>query len=67
MYVIGEETRSKEPLGRQRRWWVNNNKIDLGEAKLGRLNWLRIKDSGESSSEHDNKLSDIIKCWEILG
>jgi hypothetical protein len=35
----------KRPLGRPRRRWVDNIKMDLGEIETG-SNWLRIGTSG---------------------
>jgi hypothetical protein len=53
----------KRPLGRQRRRWVDNIKMALreyGMVWIG-LIWLRIE-----TSEHGNKPSGSIKCWEVL-
>jgi hypothetical protein len=51
LVVMPEE---KRPLGRLRRRWVDNIKMDL------RYNAM------EGSCEHDNELSGSIKCWKIL-
>jgi hypothetical protein len=33
VYVIGGKARGKEPLGRPRRRWVDNIRMDLGEVR----------------------------------
>jgi hypothetical protein len=35
------------PLGRPRRRWVDNIRMDLGEVGLGDVDWLRIGTGGE--------------------
>jgi hypothetical protein len=35
MYVIDVKARGKEPLGRPKRRWVDNIRIDLGEVGWG--------------------------------
>jgi hypothetical protein len=32
----------KRPLGRPRRWWINNIKMDLLEIGLGVLDWIGL-------------------------
>jgi hypothetical protein len=58
----------KRPLGRQRRRWVNNIKIDLREidwdGMAGSI-WLRMG-TVEGSCEHGNEPSGSKKCWEVL-
>jgi hypothetical protein len=39
-------TEGKRPLGRQRRRWIDNIKIDLGETGYGMV-WLRIGTNAE--------------------
>jgi hypothetical protein len=57
----------KRPLGRPRRRWVDNIKMDLREIGWGGLG---SSDSGEGpvggSCEHGNDPLDYIKCWEVL-
>jgi hypothetical protein len=54
----------KRPLGRPKRRWVDNIKINLGEIGWGGLYWCG---SGwgqvESSCECGNEPSGSIKCW----
>jgi hypothetical protein len=47
----------KRSLGRLRRRWEDNIKMDLRE-----IGWGPV----EGSCEHGNETSDFIKCWEIL-
>jgi len=58
----------KRPLGRPRRRWEDNIKMDLkgvGWVELSGLIWLRI---GEGSGRFKcaNEPSDFIKCGEFL-
>jgi hypothetical protein len=32
----------KRPLGRPRRWWVDNIRIDLGEVGWGDVDWIGL-------------------------
>jgi hypothetical protein len=57
----------KRPLGRPRRRWVDNIKIDLREIgwEWSGLIWLRMGPV-EGSCEHGIEPSGSIKCWEVL-
>jgi hypothetical protein len=45
--ILVGEPEGKRPLGRPRRRWVDNIKMDLGDGMVGTgLNWLRIGTSG---------------------
>jgi hypothetical protein len=48
----------KRPLGRPRRRWVDNIKMDLRE-----IGWYGLV---EGSCEHGNEPSGSLKCWEFL-
>jgi hypothetical protein len=65
--LVGKPER-KRPLGRPRRRWVKNIKMDLREigwlVQTGSI-WLRIGNS-RGSCEHVNELSGSINCWEFL-
>ena len=39
---LGGETGGKEPLGRPRRRWVDNIRIDLQEVGCGYMDWIRL-------------------------
>jgi hypothetical protein len=49
----------KRLLGRPRRRWVDNMRIDLGEVGWGDVDWI-----GLSSCEFGIELSGSMKCWE---
>jgi hypothetical protein len=40
--VIGGKTRGKEPVGRPRRRWMDNIRIDLGEVGWGDVDWIGL-------------------------
>jgi hypothetical protein len=52
--ILVEKPEGKRLLGRPRRRWVKNIKMDLRE-----IGW-------ESSCEHSNEPPGSIKCWEYL-
>jgi hypothetical protein len=37
----------KRPLGRSRRRWVNNVKMDLADTELGGMDWIDLAQDGE--------------------
>jgi hypothetical protein len=39
--LVGEPE-EKRPLGRPRRWWVDNIRKDLGEVGWGDLDWIGL-------------------------
>ena len=48
--VLVGKSEEKRPLGRPRRRWINNIKMDLQEVRCGGVNlssWLRIRTGGE--------------------
>jgi hypothetical protein len=58
----------KRPLGRHRRRWKDNNKMDLQEVECGvwtGLSWLRLGQV-PGSCECGNEPSGSIKCGEYL-
>jgi hypothetical protein len=65
--LVGKPGR-KRPLGRPRRRWVNNIKMNLRKS----MGWYGLDRSGsgygsmEGSCEHDNEPSGSIKYWEVL-
>jgi hypothetical protein len=59
----------KEPLGRPRRRWVANIRMDLGEVGWGDVDWICLtKDrvQVESSCEFSIESSGSMKCWETI-
>jgi hypothetical protein len=53
--ILVGKPEGKRILGRPRRRWVDNIKIDLRE--IGRV---------EGSCEHGHEPSGSLKCWEVL-
>jgi hypothetical protein len=65
--ILVGKSEGKRPLGRPRRRWMDNIKIDLrrdGVVWTG-LMGLRIG-RAEGSCEHGNGPSGSIKCWEVI-
>jgi hypothetical protein len=58
----------KRPLGRPRRWWADNIKMDLGETGWNGAGWMDLAQDWDqwSSCEHGNEPSGSIKCWKVL-
>jgi hypothetical protein len=56
----------KRPLGRPRRWWIDNIKIDLLEIGLSVVDWIGLAQDRYrySSCKLGNEPSGSIKCWE---
>jgi hypothetical protein len=55
-------------MGRPRRRWVNNNKMDLREIGWGSMDWIDLAQDMAQwrvCCEHDNEPSGSIKCWEV--
>jgi hypothetical protein len=68
MILVGKPE-GKRPLGRPRRMWVDNIKIDLREIGWDGMDWIdQAQDRGpvEGSCEHGNEPSGSIKCREVL-
>jgi hypothetical protein len=55
----------KRPLGRSRRRWEDNIKMDLREIGWGGMDWIDLGPV-EGSCEHGNEPSGSIKCWNVL-
>jgi hypothetical protein len=58
----------KRPLGRSRRRWVGNIRMDLGEVGWDDVDWIDDPGYGplEGSCEHGNQPSGSMKCWAVL-
>jgi hypothetical protein len=63
---LHNEPEGKRPIGRPRRRWENNIKMDFREIGWGGMDWIDLARPVEGSCEHDNEPSGSIKCWEIL-
>jgi hypothetical protein len=67
--ILVGKPEGKRPLGRPRRRWVDNIKIDLREIGRDGMDWIDVaQDKGpvKGSCEHGNEPSDSIKSWEVL-
>jgi hypothetical protein len=53
----------KTPLGRPRRRWVDNIRMDLGEVGWGDVGWIDLAQDRDKWRVLVN--SDSIKCWEL--
>jgi hypothetical protein len=38
--ILVEKAEGKKPLGRSRRWWVDNIKLDLRKIRWGIIDWI---------------------------
>jgi hypothetical protein len=58
----------KRPLGRPRRWRVDNVKMYLGEIGWDDMDWIDLpqdRDQWRGSCEHGDEPSGSLKCWEV--
>jgi hypothetical protein len=62
--LVGKPER-KRPLGRPRRRWIDNIKMDLLEIELNVVDWIGLAQDRYSSCELGNEPSGSIKCWEL--
>jgi hypothetical protein len=46
----------KRPLGRPRRRWVDNVRIDLGEVGLGDVDWIGLVSKASLKSDRNRKI-----------
>jgi hypothetical protein len=64
--LVGKPER-KRPLGRPRRRWVGNIKMDLREIGWDGVDWIDMTQGPvEGSCEHSNEPLASTKCWEVL-
>jgi hypothetical protein len=55
----------KRPLGRYRRRWKDNIKIDLQEVGCGCMDWIELAQDRDTC-ECGNEPSGYVKCGEFL-
>ena len=55
----------RRPLGRPRRRWEDNVKMDLQEVGCAGMDWIDLK-QGRDTCEWGNESSGSIKCGEFL-
>jgi hypothetical protein len=56
----------KRPVGRPRRMWEDNIKMDLEEIVCENVDWIHVVQDGAGCCEHGNEPSGSIKCGEFL-
>jgi hypothetical protein len=58
----------RRPLGRPRRRWKDNIKMNLREIGFGDVDWIYLAQDRDmaGSCEHGNEPSGSIKCGEFL-
>jgi hypothetical protein len=62
-WILVGKPEGKRPPGRPRRRWVGNIKMDLGEIKLGGIDWIDVAQGlVEGSFEDGNEPSGSVKC-----
>jgi hypothetical protein len=62
--ILVVKPEGKRPLGRPRRRWEDNTRLDFRQIGWGGMDWIDL--ALEGSHEHSNEPSGSIKCWEIL-
>jgi hypothetical protein len=62
--LVGK-SEGKRLLGRPRRRWVDNIRMDLGEVGWGDVDWIGLAQV-ESSCEFGIEPSGSMKCWESI-
>jgi hypothetical protein len=59
----------KRPLGRPRRRWVDNIRMDLGEMGWDDVDWIGLaedRNRWKSSCEFGIEPTGSMKCWETI-
>jgi hypothetical protein len=66
--VLVGKHEGKRPLGRPRRRWEDNIKMDLQEGRGGCGDWMELAPDSQvaNTCEYGNELSGSIKCGEFL-
>jgi hypothetical protein len=66
--ILVGKPEGRRPLGKPRRRWVDNIKMDLKEIEWDDIDWTDLAQEGpvEDSCEYGNEPSGSIKCWEVL-
>ena len=67
--VFVAKPEGRRPLGRPRRRWVDNIRMDLQEVRCGYMDWIgpdRDRDRLADACECGNEPSGSVKCGEFL-
>jgi hypothetical protein len=59
--VLVGRPEGKRPLGRPRRRWEDDIRMDLWEIRIDGANWIRLAQDRAGFYEHGNEPSDSIK------
>jgi hypothetical protein len=65
-WLLVGKPEKKKPLGRPRRRWTDNIRMDFGEVGWGDVDWIGLAQDRNSSCEFGIELSDSIKCRETI-
>jgi hypothetical protein len=60
--ILVGKSKGKRPLGRPRRRWKDNIRIDLREILWGGMDWIDLA----QDRDQWRALVNTVKCWEIL-
>jgi hypothetical protein len=66
--ILVGKPEGKRPLGRPRRTWVDNTKMDLRETGCDGMHWIDLaqgRDQWRALCEHGYEPSGSIKFWEV--
>jgi hypothetical protein len=68
MGLLAGKPEGKRPLGRPRRRWVDNIKMDLLEIGWGGVDWIGLAQDRDKwrARECGYESSGSIKCWETI-
>ena len=66
--VLVGKPEGNRPLGRSRRRWVDNIRMDLQEVGCGYVDWIGLAQDKDSwrTLKCGNELSGSVKCGEFL-
>jgi hypothetical protein len=67
--ILVGKLEGRRSLGRPRRRWVDNIKIDLRETGWDGVDWVnltQVRGPVEGSCEPGDEPSGSIKCWEVF-
>ena len=64
--VLVGKPEGKRPLGRPRRRWVDNIRMDLQEVGCGYMDWIGLAQDREDACECGNEPWGSVKCGEFL-
>jgi hypothetical protein len=64
--ILVGKSEGKRPLGRPKRRWVDNIKMNLREIEWDGTEWIDLAQDRDQWMAHGNEPSGYIKCWEVL-